>query len=73
MKKSLTAVSFLLAVLMMITMLSACADNSIPAQTAEITQAAPSAPVATEQGPQLFEYCLLRSPFGRHLPGTSPN
>ena len=22
---------------------------------------------------QLFEYCLLRSLFGRHLPGTSPN
>lgn len=51
MKKSLTAVSFLLAVLMMITMLSACADNSIPAQTAETTQAAPSAPVAETTAP----------------------
>ena len=30
MKKSITAVSLLLAVLMMITMLTACADNSIP-------------------------------------------
>ena len=51
MKKSLTAVSFLLAVMMMITMLSACADNSIPAQTAEITQTAPSAPVAETAAP----------------------
>ena len=51
MKKSLNAVSFVLAVLMMITMLSACADNSIPAQTAEITQAAPSAPVAETAAP----------------------
>ena len=42
MKKSITAVSLLLAVLMMITMLTACADNSIPAQTAP----AASAPVA---------------------------
>ena len=42
MKKSITAVSLLLAVLMMITMLTACADNSIPAQPAP----AASAPVA---------------------------
>ena len=42
MKKSITAVSLLLAVLMMITMLTACADNSIPVQPAP----AASAPVA---------------------------
>lgn len=44
MKKSITAVSLLLAVLMMITMLTACADNSIPAQTAPAAPAAEATP-----------------------------
>ena len=47
MKKSITAVSLLLAVLMMITMLTACADNSIPAQTAPAAPAVEATPVAT--------------------------
>ena len=67
MKKSITAVSLLLAVLM-ITMLTACADNSIPAQPAPSASApvAEAAPVESTQpvDPLVGAWRFPPSPYG---------
>ena len=68
MKKSITAVSLLLAVLMMITMLTACADNSIPAQSAPAASApvAEAAPAESAQpvDPLVGAWRFPPSPYG---------
>ncbi len=68
MKKSITAVSLLLAVLMMITMLTACADNSIPSQPAPEASAtvAETAPAESAQpvDPLVGAWRFPPSPYG---------
>ena len=66
MKKSITAVSFILAVLMVITMLTACADNSIPAQTTPTAPTVEAAPAESAQpvDPLVGAWRFPPSPYG---------
>ena len=66
MKKSITAVSFILAVLMVITMLTACADNSIPAQTTPAAPTVEAAPAESAQpvDPLVGAWRFPPSPYG---------
>ncbi len=66
MKKSITAVSFILAVLMVITMLTACADNSIPAQTTPAAPTMEAAPAESAQpvDPLVGAWRFPPSPYG---------
>lgn len=67
MKKSFSAVFLILAVLMLITMLTACADNSVKAATTQETPAA-AAPTPVESAepvdPLVGSWRYPPSPFG---------
>ena len=66
MKKCFSAVSLILALLMMVTMLTACADNSAAAPAASETPAAPAAPAESSApvDPLVGSWRFPPSPFG---------
>ena len=64
MRKTISAVALLVAVLLMITMLTACADNSVPAAPANQTEPAAAAESAEPVDPLVGSWRFPPSPFG---------